>query len=71
MAEFVSLRKENSEVFIKRDTIARISFSKADTLPQSERIAKICFTDGTTGEYIAHRNLVNEFYESSVDKKAE
>lgn len=69
MTEFIPVRTEDAEVFLKVCDIQRISFAKDDKLAQSERAAKVVFSDGTTGSYIAHRNVAKTFW--SMVPKAE
>lgn len=62
MAEFIPVSKDGAEIFLKSCDIQRISFTKSETLAQSQRIAKVVFTDGSTGEYVAHRDVVKAFW---------
>jgi hypothetical protein len=72
MAKLVQMRTDGgSEVFIASDTIARIYFTKVDTLPQSERKVNITFRDGTKGEFIAHRNVLSKCYTLASEEKSE
>ena len=66
---------ESSDVVLNSDTIARASFARKDDLRQSERSMKVLFTDGSTGEYIIHRNevkrLKGELKSCTCEKEAE
>ena len=66
---------ESSDVVLNSDAIARASFAKTDELKQSERLMKVLFTDGSTGEYVIHRNevkrLKDELKSCACEKEVE
>lgn len=62
MAEFIPVRTEDSEVFLNVEDISRLSFTKSDKLPQSERTVKVVFKNGDKCEYIGHRDRLKEFW---------
>lgn len=65
----INVYTKDSDVFLNLEEIQRISFSKSDTLKQSERLVKVVFTDGQKGEYIAHRDLQSAMKEYSLKKE--
>lgn len=62
MKDFINVWTNEANVFLNTKEIARISFAKGgEDFRQSDRIVKVQFKDGSTGEYIGHRNLEKEF----------